>query len=808
MSRLRLRKLARDVWLARTRVTMMIVAIAVSIVAVGAFLGSRSILMREVGVNYAETHPASATLVLPGGVGPEVLATARAQAGVTAVAARGSVQARIQRADGRWMPLVVFVSDRTDPRTMATNRVEVGSWPPPTDGFMLERTALPFLGLKAGDRVQLQTPSGVPTPITVSGVVHDGSVAPAEQERTAYGFLTTDAFHRLGEPTTLTELKIVVGDAAGPSGSRDRVTAVAQQLGATLTAQGHPVASIQIPPPLRHPHQGQMNTVGFLMLTFGAAALLLSSILVATMLGGMLAGQVRQLGAMKAIGARTGQLLGMYLLLTAVIASVATALAVVPGMLIGRTLAGFGGRMLNLDLTSRAIPSWVIVVEVLAGVGVPLLVALVPLVRASRITVREAIDDHGVDRETVGASGLDRLLARVGGTNRALLMALRNTVRRRGRFALTVGLLGIAGGLFLTGLNTATGWTGMVDNGIGVRHYDMEVRLNEAQPADRVRELLAAVPGVRTVGAWGSEPVTVHRDGAIDVAHVYPDDAHGSFTMIAPPADTPLISLPLKSGRWLRPDDTGAVVLNNLVPPLQAPGTKVGDDITLTVSGAPKTLRVVGIAADFGTQGTAYVTDREYAALTGHPGQVRMLRIVTGSHDAASRVVTLNAVERALSAQHITMESTFPLDELQSGLDRHVLVLADALIALSGILAVVALLGLASTMSTSVTERTREFGILHTIGATADRVRSLVVTEGMLIGATSIVLAGWFALPATRVLGSYIGMQAFASPLPYRFSFPALAGWVVAALLGAAGASAAAARRAARLTVREALSTL
>lgn len=67
---------------------------------------------------------------------------------------------------------------------------------------------------------------------------------------------------------------------------------------------------------------------------------LLSSILVATMLGGLLAAQIRQIGAMKAIGARTSQILTLYLSLAAGIAMVATALALAPGLLLGRVLAG------------------------------------------------------------------------------------------------------------------------------------------------------------------------------------------------------------------------------------------------------------------------------------------------------------------------------------------------------------------------------------------------------------------------------------------------------------------------------------
>jgi putative ABC transport system permease protein len=123
-------------------------------------------------------------------------------------------------------------------------------------------------------------------------------------------------------------------------------------------------------------------------------------------------------------------------------------------------------------------------------------------------------------------------------------------------------------------------------------------------------------------------------------------------------------------------------------------------------------------------------------------------------------------------------------------------------------MAFVGLLGLASAMSTSVTERTREFGVLHAIGATARAVRGIVIAEGVLTSVLSLIPALLVTVPLTGVFGDFIGEQAFRQALPYRFSGPALLLWTVLTVAGAALASTAAARRAARLTVREALTTI
>lgn len=807
MSLLRLRKLARDMWLARTRMAMMTLAIAVSVMAVGGFLSARAILGREISRNYLDTHPASATLRVPAGLDQTTLDAVRTQPGVLDAAARASALARVKVGDGPWRMLMLFVSDPEDPRRVATVRMEQGTWPPAKDGLVLERTALGFLGVAPGGTVMVEAPGGAPTPMVVAGSAHDGAVAPAGQEQTAYGYATTAALTRLGISPALTDLKVVIGDRTGPTGDRDVIERTAQRIGATLEARGVHVDHIEVPRPLKHPHQGQMVMVGFSLLTFGTASLLLSSILVATMLGGMITGQIRQIGAMKAVGARTGQIFGMYLTQTALIAVTATALAALPSAWLGRVMAAQGAKLLNLDLASNAVPGWVWAVELSAGIAVPLLVALVPLLRGSRITVRAAIDDHSAGA-SAGAGRTELALARLRGLSRTQLLAVRNLFRGKGRLALNVGLLAVAGAMFLTGLNTATGWNALVNQGVAHRQDDLEFRLDRPAQAARLVQLARSVPGVLDAQAWARTPVTVHVPGRIDVARVYPDDSHGSFTVLAPPADTTLLRLPLQHGRWLRPDDTDTVVLNNLSSSVQLPGVKVGDSVNLTVNGRPLTLRVVGVVSDFGSQATAYVTDQQYAAVTGQTGTASLLRIRTSTHDPAGRQAVLDRVDTALKADHLRVEQALRVDELRAALDGHVLVLADALILLALVMGLVGLLGLAANLATSVTERTREFGVLHAIGATPAAVRAIVITEGTLTAALSILIAIIAALPLTKVLGDFIGTQAFRQILPFQFSGPALLFWTVIALAGAATTATIAARRATRLTIRESLTTL
>src|SRR5262249_15035508 len=156
----------------------------------------------------------------------------------------------------------------------------------------------------------------------------------------------------------------------------------------------HPVREVQVPALRQHPHQAQMTTAQLVLLVFSALLFGLSAVLVATLLSAMLARQVREIGVMKALGARTGQLAGLYAAAVAAIGAPAWACALPLGALGARAMIGGIGAMMNLALADRSIPAWVFVAQAAAGLALPLALAALPIRRACRLTVRDALAQH------------------------------------------------------------------------------------------------------------------------------------------------------------------------------------------------------------------------------------------------------------------------------------------------------------------------------------------------------------------------------------------------------------------------------
>ena len=793
------RKVLRDLWLGRNRVAMMVVAIALSLTTVGAVVAAGAILAREMPRNYLATNPASATLETDGVTAAE-LAAVQARPEVAAATARLTVTARVRLGD-RWRPILLFVADPADSMTVARFDVEQGAWPPSPRSLLLERSGLDMLGVGVGSALSVEIGAGPAQTVTLSGVVHDASLAPSWQENTAYGFTTPATIAALGGSPTLDEVRVVF---AGRPDDPALIATQAQGVAASLAADGVHVSEIRIPPPNQHPHQWQLTVVVLMLLAFGVAAVVLASVLVAAVVAAILAEQVRQIGVLKAVGAAPRQIAAMYTLLPATVGLLAGLLALVPTMVLGAGLSGMVGSLLNLDLADQSIPPAVLAAELLAGILLPVVASLVPIVRASRITVRQAIDDHGLRPEGGRVAAIERALTRVRGLGRPTLFALRNTVRRPVRTLLTVAMLALGGAIFMAGLNTVDAWNRTINDGLGTRHYDLELRL--AAPVDRagVEALVSAVPGVASVEAWGAFPAAVATPGQVNVVRTYPDKGHGSFSLVGLPPSTRLIDFPVLAGRWLGAGDatTNAIVINQTAA-ASLPGIAVGDTVSLEAGGHVAGWHVVGVVEELGSPAMAYGSEPAFAAATGTAGTARLVRVVVNAGSAPAAV--LDRIEGALSVAGIPVALSLTTSELRGAIDQHVMVLLVVLILTAILIAIVGSLGLATAMSISVLERTREIGILHTLGALPATVQRMIATEGLAIGLVSVPVALLLSLPLSAVVGTVIGSLSFRVPLEFTVSPVALLVWVVVISAGSLLAGWVPARSASRLPPREAL---
>jgi putative ABC transport system permease protein len=464
-------KVARDTWQARARATLVVLAIAIGLSGFFAVLATYAILGREINRGYLATNPASAVLRTDA-VDDSLLAAVIARDDIDDADARRVVNGRIRAADGSWKRLAIFVI--RDFRHLRINTVtsDRGEWPPSAGTLLIERDAFQVAKAHVGDVVTI-TIADHEHQLRIGGGVHDAGQAQARMENSVYAYTTPETIATLGETAALDRLSLIV---SGDRLAEMHVRRVANDVKAWLEAQGHVVRRVDVPAPGQHPHSVIMGFLLLVMAAFGAFALVLSGAIVVNLLSAMMTHERRQIGVMKAVGGTGHQIAAIYLGEAAVFGVGAIAVAGPIGLLGGRALSRYFGVLLNFDLVSLAVPTWVVLLVIVVGLIVPVAAAAYPVAVGTGMTVREALAAAGVDAAAFGRTRVDRMLWGIGGVGTPLLLGVRNSVRRRARTALTLVTLTIAGAFFISALSFRTSMMATLDRFFGEGSYGADAR--------------------------------------------------------------------------------------------------------------------------------------------------------------------------------------------------------------------------------------------------------------------------------------------------------------------------------------------
>lgn len=788
----RWRKAISDLWLYKTRTLLVLLAMILGVFGVSVVANSYSILSREMDKNYLSTNPASAT-IWTDPLDDKFVQTVEELPAIGDAQASRKVVGRIQVGPNKWHNISLFIIDDFSDIRIDSFEPEQGAWPPATGEILLERVALSVARAEVGNTVLVKIPDGSKRELKLVGTVHAPGLAPAWMEGAAYGFITRDTLELLGSEPCLDQLKITVAENAL---DKEHIRATTHQLKEWMEQSGRQVYHIEIPEPGRHPHAAQMDTLLFLLEIFGLLAFALSGILVANMISALLAQQTRQIGVMKTVGGSTRQIMGLYLVLVIFLGLVSLAVGMPLGVWAGRAYADFAAGMLNFDIFSYKIPAYILALQIAAGLLLPTLAAAYPIYRGCQTTVCQAISNYGVDQDKFGESTFDRLLGSIKGLPRTFLLSLRNTFRRRGRLILTLLTLAVGGTGFIVAMNIAASMNYTVEARINAIRYDIQLRFDRSYPVESIEKAIGEIPGVAGVEGWGG----------IKASRVYPDSTSGNyFNIVAPPAATSLMtSLPLVEGRWLQPGDKNALVVNQQLI-AKEPDIKVGDEITLGIGDKNTTWKVVGIAKEMMAEPTAYAVGDYFAGATGQVGYAQNAVVVTTGRDTAAQKAVAQMLEQKLETQGFDLSSTVILDNLRKSIEDHLLIIAFFLLLMSVLVLLVGGLGLATTMSINILERTREIGIMRAVGASTTAIIGTVIAEGSIIGILSWFIAVALSWPVSKFVSYNFGMIFFEAPLEFVFSPTGLAIWLGVVIVFAALASFYPAWKASKQVVSEVL---
>lgn len=792
MLHIKWRKGFRDIAENKMRSFFVVLAIAVGVFGITVVANSYSILMREMDLNYNKTNPSSST-IWTDYMKEKDINQILSLPYISEVEKRDKIVGRVQVKENEWKDIWLYVIENFSDIRLDTFQAEDGKSIPAAGEILFERKALSFTDKTIGEAVDIKIPSGTVTPLTIVGSVHAPGLAPSWMEGFAYGYITRDTYHMLGGIDGSSELKIKV---AGDITDKQHIREQTYKLKSYLEDKGFTVTRIEIPEPGKHPHFSQMASLLFLMEAFGILALLLSGVLVSNMITSLLEKQIRQIGIMKSVGATTFQISALYLGIVAALSCLAMLLAIPLGLLAGRGYALLAASILNFNIYSYSVPSYIFLLEVSAGFFIPVLSSLVPILKSSRITVREALQDYGISQEKYSGRTSDKAAGLIRFLPRPFLLSLRNTFRKKGRLIFTLLVMAVGGTGFITAMNIYSSMYHTVDEKLDAFHYDIEVSFEKDLKIDQIEKELKNISGIVDAEAWGG----------VSAARVYKDHTTGnSFRVVAPPSDTKLLTnCPLYSGRWLKSSDTNALVINQRILSME-PDLKVGASITLRINQQDTVWKVVGISKELMGLPTAYVNMNYLLKTQNKIGYSNNAVIVTAKHDSISQLDAARQIEQTLNVKGIALNSLVKLSDYKTSLVNHLSLIASFLIIMSLLVVLVGGLGLATTLSVSVMERTKEIGIMRSMGAPSYYITGMIVSEGALIGILSWFISIVFSIPLSRLVCNRFGLVFFEAPLSYDASKQGYLIWLLLVTLFAAAASYNPSRKASLMQINQAL---
>ncbi len=787
----RWKKVLADLWSNKVRSLLVVLSIAVGVFAVGSVASVYVIMQHDVSADFLSTNP-HAALIYSDGFDENLLYALRKTPGVADIEGRSAISGKLVDRNGKTYPMQVTRYPAYKDIRIDQIRLDQGSPDLLAHDIYLERQVATSLGYQVGDTLQILLDNGRTRELRIAGIVHAVDANGFYFSQSADAYTNGDTLEWLGGPADYNEMAITV---SAQGSDEAHVRAVAGAVADRIKKSGRNVYVTVVYHPGQHPAMQIVDGILSLMGGLGVLVVGLSAFLVINTITALMGQQIRQIGIMRAIGASIGQVTWLYLVLVLAFGIAALALAIPLSAAVAYATCNWMAGLLNVNLAGFRIPAVALAMEIGVGLALPVFSALVPVFSGTRITVREALSSYGVNLARK-ISWFDRLLETVRGLPRPLLISIRNTFRRKGRLALTLTTLTLGGAIFIGVFGVRDSIRMALNQTFGYILLDVNVNFNQPYRYERLQEAVKGIPGIVSTEGWmfmTAQAMKADQQTGDDVL------------MIGLPSASTLIKPVLTSGRWLLAGDEAAVVVGNHYMKMR-PETKVGDVVQMRIANKDRPFTVVGIYEMAGNVIPPIVyTNYDYLALlSGQVGRVSSLRVITDRSDLARQKEVQKALETRFKdlGMQATMQTSSETIAQQNSLTDIIIYL---LLFMAVLIAVVGGLGLMGTMSMNVLERTREIGVMRSVGAENLAIFQLMVVEGGLIGLISWGLGAVLSIPITRLLDTTVGISLLNVPLKLVFSWEGLWIWLFVVMFLSTLASLMPARNAVRLTLREVL---
>ncbi|MBK8984612.1 MAG: FtsX-like permease family protein [Chloroflexi bacterium] len=795
-------KVWADIWQHKARTLLAVLSIAAGVFAIGTIFGLVDQLLSSMDSSHQSVAPSHINLVLRGAIDRETAQALTRIEGVAGVEVLNITSVRYKTEEnGRWQGATVVMRDNYEDQLYDWLVLKDGMWPQGAT-IGVERISSDYYGLDIGDTVIFEV-DGTDRALPITGKIRHPFVPPPDFGGNAYFFVDADGLARFGIPQGQFTQLLVQVEPYSKEYARDRAAAIKDR----LARQGIGIAISIYQDPDEHWGRAFLLGITVVLRVLAVISLLISVIIVANSMTAIITQQTDQIGVIKAIGGQSHIIVQVFMAGVLIYGFLALLVALPTGVIAAYQGSKWFLALFNIDYDTFQFSTRAVFFQVLAALLAPVLAALWPVLSGAAITVREAIASYGIGGD-FGSSRLDQAVEALG--ERFLpspyAIALGNMFRRKGRLVLTQLVLILAGTTFLMVMTLANSMSYTLENELSRRQYDLRIFFQGLQRSDQVESIVAGVPGVAGSEAWFTVTGTVLRQG-----ERVQDTAGLGAEVYAIPSGSTMYEPYIVNGRWLSADDNGRVVVisqdtaefNNL---------NVGDVITIDfgnlgqadweVIGTHQALTSDPIATDPMYAPAAAVID-----VTKKINRANQIVIRTTNQNPDFTANMMAALNDRFKTRGIETSAFFSRTKAEDSTAAYnqFNIVNNMLFGLALVMGIVGGIGLMGSLWISVVERTREIGVLRSIGAQSPTIMTMFIMEGVLQGVMSWLMAVPLALVVARPMSNLLGQTILKVDLDFAFSTVGVAIWLVAILSIAFLASLVPAHAATRISVRESL---
>ncbi len=662
--------------------------------------------------------------------------------------------------------------------------------------------------LKVGDRLKLLSPNGLETFRVVGLIAREGI---GQTNNGSFGVIHLSTAQKVfNRRDVFDQLDIMLQDNIEGNRVEEKRLEIQKRIGADY-AVTYPAGQGQRMSQMLSNYQIGLNFLS-------AIALFVGAFLIYNAFTMTVVERTYEYGMLRTIGMTKRQVTSIVLFDSILLGLAGSLLGMAAGILGARGLASLMGNLLGTDLVgTMRVPIGSLFFSLFIGIGVTVVSALIPAIKAGKISPIAALRIRGLKKEgffskwggLLGAALLlistvlliwnpipDDPLFRVGSITVFLmftgvtliipatlpwwqkatqtlmkkvygnsgLIGNRNLERSKSRTTLTVTalLVGVAMILIVRAMTSSFA----ADLKIWINAYmggDLYVSSSVPLRSELARQL-GNIDGVKAA-------TPVHYQA---VELLLPDNSQENLTFMAvDPATYTRVTSFVFSGDETNADQAlaklnagGTVFVSSVLS--EKFGYQAGDQIILKTPSGLRSFDVGGVVVDFYNQGLVITGNWQDMRRYFRVNEVSTILIKVQDGQTISDVQS-NIDDLYGKRYQLSIEANTAVKERIFNLLDQAFMMFDMMAVLA---VIVASLGIVNTLTMNVMERTREIGMLRAIGMTQPQVRQMILAEAGLMGIMGGLIGLIFGVLLTRI---------------FLFGMTAMSGYKIALVIPIAG---------------------